>query len=165
MEKIAKKKQVKTNAIRLIEQKKISYVEHQYEWSENDLSARHVPEQVGIEAARIFKTLVAVGNASGPIVAVIPSDHELDLKKLAKASGNKKVEMLHVKDLESLTGYIRGGCSPIGMKKLFPTFMAVEAASYDTITVSAGKRGLQIEIAPNAILEITKGQTVDLIQN
>lgn len=116
---MAKKKIQKTNAIRLVEQKKIAYKEHEYAWSEDDLGAGHVSEQVKIEPARIFKTLVAVGNKTGPVVAVIPSDHELDLKKIAKVSGNKKVEMLHLRDLEATTGYIRGGCSPIGMKKLF----------------------------------------------
>lgn len=160
---MAKKKIQKTNAIRLVEQKKIAYIEHEYAWSEQDLGAGHISEQVGIEAARIFKTLVAVGNKTGPIVAVIPSDHELDLKKIAKASGNKKVEMLHLKDLETTTGYIRGGCSPIGMKKLFPTYVDISATKFEKIAISAGKRGLQMEIAPEAIVELTRGRFVELI--
>lgn len=162
---MAKKKSIKTNAIRLVEQKKLAYVEHEYSWSETELGAGHVAEEVGIEPARIFKTLVAVGNKSGPLVAVIPSDHELDLKKIAKASGNKKVEMLHLKDLEDLTGYIRGGCSPIGMKKLFPTFLDASAQNFSEIAISAGKRGLQMEIAPSSIILLTKGQYASLTQD
>ena len=121
---MAKKKQVKTNAIRIVEQKKIPYQEHTYTFSEDDLGAKHVAEELNQNEAQIFKTLVAVGNKTGPVVAVIPSNQELDLKKIAKESGNKKVEMLHLKDLENLTGYIRGGCSPVGMKKLFPTYFS-----------------------------------------
>jgi Cys-tRNA(Pro)/Cys-tRNA(Cys) deacylase len=142
---LAKKKIQKTNAIRLVEQKKIAYKEHEYAWSEDDLGAGHVSEQVAIAPARIFKTLVAVGNKTGPVVAVIPSDHELDLKKIAKASGN-----------------IRGGCSPIGMKKLFPTFVDASAENFEAIAISAGRRGLQMEIAPDAIVELTRGQFTEL---
>ncbi|MGO3611106.1 MAG: Cys-tRNA(Pro) deacylase [Enterococcus sp.] len=159
---MAKKKIQKTNAIRLVEQKKIDYIEHEYAWSEEDLGAGHVSEQVKIEPARIFKTLVAVGNKTGPVVAVVPSNHELDLKKIAKASGNKKVEMLHLRDLEATTGYIRGGCSPIGMKKLFPTVVDASAKSFEKIAISAGRRGLPMEIAPDAIVELTRGQFVEL---
>lgn len=161
-DRLGEEENTKTNAIRLVEQKKISYKEHEYSWSEDDLGAGHVSEQVGIEPARIFKTLVAVGNKTGPVVAVIPSDHELDLKKIAKVSGNKKVEMLHLRDLEATTGYIRGGCSPIGMKKLFPTFIDASAEQYEQIAISAGKRGLQMEIAPSAIKELTRGQFAEL---
>lgn len=135
---MAKKKIVKTNAIRMVEQKKIPYTEHEYEWDENHLSASSVAEQLPESQSRIFKTLVAVGNVTGPLVAVIPGEAELNLKKLAKVSGNKKVEMLHLKDLEATTGYIRGGCSPIGMKKLFPTYLDQIAENYDQIIVSAG---------------------------
>lgn len=162
---MAKKKVTKTNAIRLVEQKKIPYVEHEYQWSEDDLGAGHVAEQVGIPPERIFKTLVAVGNKTGPIVAVIPSNHELDLKKIAKASGNKKVEMLHLRDLEATTGYIRGGCSPIGMKKLFPTYLEETAQEFQQIAVSAGKRGLQMELAPDAIVQLTRGHYVSLVKD
>ena len=152
---MAKKKQVKTNAIRIVEQKKIPYQEHTYTFSEDDLGAQN--------EAQIFKTLVAVGNKTGPIVAVIPSNQELDLKKIAKESGNKKVEMLHLKDLESLTGYIRGGCSPVGMKKLFPTYFDQSALNFATIMVSAGKRGLQMELSPNDLASLVRGKFVDLI--
>ncbi|WYJ98452.1 Cys-tRNA(Pro) deacylase [Enterococcus sp. DIV0212c] len=157
-----KKKIQKTNAMRIIEQQKIAYKEYEFEWSEDHLSADSVAEKLGIEDGKIFKTLVTVGNKTGPVVAVIPGNKELDLKKLAHASGNKKVEMLHLRDLEETTGYIRGGCSPIGMKKLFPTYLAEEANTYDTIIVSAGKRGMQIEVSPLSILEVTNGEIADL---
>ncbi|MDK2844372.1 MULTISPECIES: Cys-tRNA(Pro) deacylase [Enterococcus] len=159
---MAKKKQVKTNAIRIVEQKKIPYQEHTYTFSENDLGAKHVAEELNQNEAQIFKTLVAVGNKTGPVVAVIPSNQELDLKKIAKESGNKKVEMLHLRDLENLTGYIRGGCSPVGMKKLFPTYFDQSALNFATIMVSAGKRGLQMELAPNDLAGLVRGKFVDL---
>ncbi|HFD1717617.1 TPA: Cys-tRNA(Pro) deacylase [Enterococcus faecium] len=161
---MAKKKIVKTNAIRMVEQKKIPYTEHEYEWDESHLSASSVAEQLPESQSRIFKTLVAVGNVTGPIVAVIPGEAELNLKKLAKVSGNKKVEMLHLKDLEATTGYIRGGCSPIGMKKLFPTYLDQIAESYEQIIVSAGRRGLQMELAPQDICALTSGQFADIKQ-
>lgn len=161
---MAKKKIVKTNAIRMVEQKKIPYTEHEYEWGENHLSASSVAEQLPESQSRIFKTLVAVGNVTGPLVAVIPGEAELNLKKLAKVSGNKKVEMLHLKDLEATTGYIRGGCSPIGMKKLFPTYLDQIAENYDQIIVSAGRRGLQMELAPQDICALTSGQFADIKQ-
>ena len=159
---MAKKKQVKTNAIRIVEQKKIPYQEHTYTFSEDDLGAKHVAEELNQNEAQIFKTLVAVGNKTGPVVAVIPSNQELDLKKIAKESGNKKVEMLHLKDLENLTGYIRGGCSPVGMKKLFPTYLDQSALNFATIMVSAGKRGVQMELAPNDLAGLVRGKFVDL---
>ncbi|HGF7732472.1 TPA: Cys-tRNA(Pro) deacylase [Enterococcus faecium] len=161
---MAKKKIVKTNAIRMVEQKKIPYTEHEYEWDESHLSASSVAEQLPESQSRIFKTLVALGNVTGPLVAVIPGEAELNLKKLAKVSGNKKVEMLHLKDLEATTGYIRGGCSPIGMKKLFPTYLDQIAESYEQIIVSAGRRGLQMELAPQDICALTSGQFADIKQ-
>lgn len=161
---MAKKKIVKTNAIRMVEQKKIPYTEHEYEWDESHLSTSSVAEQLPESQSRIFKTLVAVGNVTGPLVAVIPGEAELNLKKLAKVSGNKKVEMLHLKDLEATTGYIRGGCSPIGMKKLFPTYLDQIAESYEQIIVSAGRRGLQMELAPQDICALTSGQFADIKQ-
>lgn len=148
--------------MRIIEQHKITYKEYEFEWSEDHLSADSVAEKLGIEDGKIFKTLVTVGNKTGPVVAVIPGNTELDLKKLAIASGNKKVDMLHLKDLEETTGYIRGGCSPIGMKKLFPTYLAQEVNSFETIIISAGKRGMQIELSPLSILQVTNGEIVEL---
>lgn len=158
---MAKKKENKTNALRKLEQQKISYLEHHYEWSEDHLGSEAVTEQlVDKNPAQIFKTLVAVGNISGVIVAVIPSDRTLDLKKLAKVSVNKRVEMLNLSELEATTGYIRGGCSPVGMKKLFPTFLDHSASDFKTIIVSAGRRGLQMEVAPLDLVKVTKAQLV-----
>lgn len=160
---MAKKKKLhKTNAMRIIEQHKIPYTEYAFQWSEDHLSADSVAEKLEIDESKIFKTLVTVGNKTGPIVAVIPGNRELDLKKLAQVSGDKKIEMLHLKDLEETTGYIRGGCSPIGMKKLFPTYLASEAEALITVIVSAGKRGMQIELPAKAIIEMTKGTFADL---
>lgn len=159
---MAKKKMPKTNAIRQVEQKKIPYKEYTYEWSEDQLGADHVIAETHGNPDQLFKTLVAVGNVTGPIVAVIPGNRELDLKKIAKASGNKKVEMLHLRDLEATTGYIRGGCSPVGMKKRFPTFIHESALAYPTMIVSAGKRGLQMELAPADLASLTGAQFVAL---
>lgn len=159
------KKPAKTNAIRLVEQKKISYKEHTYEWSEDHLTVDAVVKQLEQDENQVFKTLVAVGNKTGNLVAVIPGNREVDLKKLAKASGNKKVEMLHLKDLEPTTGYLRGGCSPVGMKKLFPTFIDTSAKSFETIIVSAGRRGLQMELAPEDLAGLVRGQFADLIND
>ncbi len=153
---MAKKKSTKTNALRLVEQQKIAYQEHQYEWSEDHLSAHDAAEQIG-QPEKIYKTLVAVGNKTGPLVAVILGNGALDLKKIAKVSGNKKVEMLPLKDLETTTGYIRGGCSPIGMKKLLPTYIDASAEQLDTMIVSAGRRGLQMELAPADLAKIVRG--------
>lgn len=163
MDVLAKKKVAKTNAIRLVEQKKIAYQEYTYEWSEDHLSAQAVAHQMGDRAQRIYKTLVAVGNKTGPIVAVIPGNEEVDLKKLAKVSGNKKVEMLHLRDLEETTGYIRGGCSPVGMKKLLPTFIDTQAQILPLMIVSAGRRGLQMELAPQDLCQLVHGQFHDLL--
>ncbi|KAF1303314.1 Cys-tRNA(Pro) deacylase [Enterococcus saccharolyticus] len=156
------KKKSKTNAIRLVEQQKIVYTEHEYEWSEDHLGADKAAKQLGTD--NIYKTLVAVGNKTGLLVAVIPANCELDLKKIAKVSGNKKVEMLHVKELEATTGYIRGGCSPIGMKKLFPTYIADAAKQLDTITISAGRRGLQMELNPDDLAKVVHGEFVDITE-
>lgn len=159
---MAKKKIQKTNAIRLVEQKKIPYVEHEYAWKEEDVSAKAAAETGVVANELIYKTLVAVGNNTGPIVAVIPGNHEVDLKKLAKVSKNKKVEMLHVRDLEATTGYIRGGCSPVGMKKQFPTFIESHAETHKTIVVSAGRRGLQMELSPVALCRLVNGTFAEI---
>lgn len=157
-----KKKNLKTNVMRILEQHKIPYKEFGFPWSEEHLGTDSVAEKIGVDESQIFKTLLTVGNKTGPVVAVIPGNKELDLKKLAKASGNKKIEMLHLKDLEATTGYIRGGCSPIGMKKLFPTYLGKEAEQFSEIIISAGKRGQQVAVEPAKILELTRGQLVDL---
>lgn len=153
------KKTEKTNAARLLDKAGISYKLIPYEFDENDLAAQHVADSLGQDIARVFKTLVLHGDKTGYIVCVVPGNGEVDLKALAKASGNKKVEMIAMKDLLSVTGYIRGGCSPIGMKKHFPTFFHTTALSFETIYVSAGVRGLQIEIAPKDLVDFV-GATI-----
>ena len=159
-----KKKIHKTNAMRTLESHKINYDVHEYAWNEEHTDAKTAAAKVEMPFDKIYKTLVAVGNNTGVIVACIPASTELDLKKFAKASGNKKVEMLHMKDLEKTTGYIRGGCSPVGMKKLFPTYIAAEAESMDTIVVSAGKRGMQMEVIPADLITITNGEFTDITE-
>ena len=151
------KKIEKTNAARLLDRDKIEYKLIPYEFDENDLAAQHVAESLGQDISKVFKTLVLHGDRTGHIVCVIPGDKEVDLKALAKVSGNKKVEMIPMKDLLGVTGYIRGGCSPIGMKKRFPTFFHSSASDHDVIYVSAGVRGLQIEINPNELISFVDG--------
>ena len=151
------KKIEKTNAARLLDKAGIIYKLIPYEFDENDLAAQHVADSLGQDIARVFKTLVLHGDKTGHIVCVIPGNGEVDLKALAKVSGNKKVEMIAMKDLLAVTGYIRGGCSPIGMKKRFPTFFHTTALSFETIYVSAGVRGLQVEIAPGDLIDFVSG--------
>lgn len=152
----------KTNAARLLDKARISYKLIPYEFDENDLAAQHVADSLGQDIARVFKTLVLHGDRTGHIVCVVPGNAEVDLKALAKASGNKKVEMIAMKDLLGVTGYIRGGCSPIGMKKRFPTFFHTSALDFDTIYVSAGVRGLQLEINPSELIRFVSATTADV---
>ncbi|MBR5562732.1 MAG: Cys-tRNA(Pro) deacylase [Bacteroidales bacterium] len=156
------KKIEKTNAARLLDKAKISYNLIPYEFDENDLAAQHVADSLGQDIAKVFKTLVLHGDKTGYIVCVIPGDKEVDLKALAKVSGNKKVEMIPMKDLLSVTGYIRGGCSPIGMKKRFPTFFHSSATEHDVIYVSAGVRGLQVEINPKDLISYVQATVADV---
>lgn len=156
------KKIEKTNAARLLDKAKISYNLIPYEFDENDLAAQHVADSLGQDIAKVFKTLVLHGDKTGYIVCVIPGDKEVDLKGLAKVSGNKKVEMIPMKDLLSVTGYIRGGCSPIGMKKRFPTFIHSSATEHDVIYVSAGVRGLQVEINPKDLISYVQATVADV---
>ena len=149
------KKTEKTNAARLLDKAGIEYKLIPYEVDENDLAAQHVADCLGQDISRVFKTLVLHGDKTGYLVCVIPGNAEVELKALAKVSGNKKVEMIPMKDLLGVTGYIRGGCSPIGMKKPFPTFFHSSALDHETIYVSAGVRGLQIEISPEVIIKFT----------
>ena len=153
----------KTNAARLLDQLKIAYELIPYEVDENDLGAQHIAAQLGQPIERLFKTLVLRGDRSGLVVCVIPGAEEVDLKKAARVTGNKKLEMIHVKELLPLTGYIRGGCSPIGMKKAFPTFFHESIVNYDTVYCSAGQRGLQFRIAPTDLVNAAHGTLVDLI--
>lgn len=157
-----KDKDSATNAMRLLRQAGVAFDTSSYEVDESDLSGVHAARELGVEPERVFKTLVARGEKTGINVFVIPVAEELDLKKCAAAAGDKKLEMVHVKELFNLTGYIRGGCSPIGMKKKYPTYIDETCQLFETIYVSAGKRGLQLIIAPEALSEFTGGQMRDL---
>ena len=138
----------KTNAARLLDRAKIAYELIPYRVDEEHLAATHVAEQLGEEIACVFKTLVLKGDRTGYFVCVVPGDHEVDLKAAAKVSGNKKVDLIPMKELLPVTGYIRGGCSPIGMKKAFPTYIHASASEHPFIYISAGVRGLQLKLAP-----------------
>lgn len=153
----------KTNAVRLVQQANIPCVEHFYEFNENDLSGNHAAEAIGFPPEQVFKTLVARGERTGIHVFCIPVCCELDLKKAAKAIGDKKVELVAVKELLNLTGYIRGGCSPVGMKKKYPTFFDETCILWDEIAVSAGERGHQMVVPPEAIVNLVSAKLVDII--
>ena len=153
----------KTNAARLLDRAGIRYELIPYEVDENDLAAAHVAEQLGEDIAQVFKTLVLRGDRTGILVCVVPGNAEVNLKLAAKASGNKSVEMLPMKELLSTTGYIRGGCSPIGMKKEFPTYIDESCRNFSRIYVSAGVRGLQIHIDPAELARFVKAVVTPLI--
>lgn len=155
----------KTNAIRILESHQIAYEMLSFEVDESDLSAEHIAEIEGINPEMIFKTLVLVNNEKQYLVAIIPSNYHLDLKKIAKASNSKKVEMIPMKDLLQVTGYIRGGCSPVGMKKQFPSFLEESAQLFEKIYVSAGKRGHLMELKPEDLVGLTQAVYADLIEN
>ena len=138
----------KTNAARLLDRAKIAYELIPYLVDEEHLAATHVAEQLGEDIACVFKTLVLKGDRTGYFVCVVPGDHDVDLKAAAKVSGNKKVDLIPMKELLPVTGYIRGGCSPIGMKKAFPTYIHASASEHPFIYISAGVRGLQLKLAP-----------------
>jgi Cys-tRNA(Pro)/Cys-tRNA(Cys) deacylase len=152
-----------TNAIRLLKAKGIAHRTLEYAYDEADLSAGAAAAKLGLDPDLVFKTLVAVGDKTGPFMCVIPGPAELDLKKAAKASGNKSVAMLPLKELEALTGYQRGGCSPVGSKKPLPVYLDETAQVWDEISVSAGARGLQMVLSPAALLEATGANLADLI--
>ena len=147
---------MKTNAARLLDSHKIPYELIPYQVEETDLGAQHVADQLHEDIRQVFKTLVLHGDRSGHFVCVIPGAEEVDLKKAAKVSGNKKCDLIPMKELLPLTGYIRGGCSPIGMKKVFPTYIHSTATEFDYIYVSAGMRGLQFKIAPQDLILVTR---------
>ena len=153
---------VKTNAMRMLDKAKIEYRTKEYEVDEDDLSGSHAADMMGVDHGSVFKTLVLKGEKMGYLVCCIPVDAELDLKKMARAAGDKKVEMIHMKDLLAVTGYIRGGCSPIGMKKQFPTFVEESAVLYDEIAISAGLRGQQILISPQTLVTFIRGKFASL---
>ena len=149
---------VKTNAMRLLDKAKIKYDTIEYEIDENDLPGVTIAKKANLDDKMVFKTLVAKGDKTGYLVFCIPVAKEVDLKKAAKISGNKKIEMVHVKDLLGLTGYIRGGCSPIGMKKKFPTFIDESAILFDEISISAGVRGCQLLLNTGDITKFTNAK-------
>lgn len=149
----------KTNAARLLDAAGIVYELIPYVVDENDLSAVHVAEGLGENVEQVFKTLVLHGDKSGYFVCIIPGDKELNLKMAAKVSGNKNCEMIPMKNLLSVTGYIRGACSPLGMKKSFPTFIHESCLSFETIYVSAGQRGIQIKVSPRDLINIASAKT------
>lgn len=153
----------KTNAIRILEFKSIAFQSFDYEVSDDDLSGESVAIKIGADPDLVFKTLVGRGDKSGLVVFCIPVTSELDLKKAAIASGNKKVEMIKQKELLPLTGYVRGGCSPIGMKKLFPTYIDETAQLFEKIYFSAGVRGTQVFMSPDDLRNVIDGQYADLI--
>ena len=157
------KKIAKTNAARLLDAADVKYELIPYEVDETDLGAQHIADQLGENIEQVFKTLILQGDKTGHLVCVIPGAEEVDLKKAAKVSGNKKVDLIPMKELLPTTGYIRGGCSPVGMKKPFPTYIDETCILYDYIYVSAGVRGLQFKIDPQALVAFVGAETVDLI--
>ena len=162
-----KEKIAKTNALRQLEQQKISYIIHTYEWSEDKSGGLGVAEKFPELAERVFKTIVLKGKSKSLYVCVIHGEAHLDLKKVAKACGEKNIDLLPLSELEKETGYIRGGCSPVGMKtvgmkKLFKTFFDKEVEKFEKIMVSAGRRGLQMEVETEKLVEIVKGTIADL---
>ena len=153
----------KTNVARLLDKAAIAYQLIAYEVDENDLSAVHVADQLNENPQQIFKTLVLQGNKTGYFVCVIPADEELDLKKAAAISGNKNCDLIPLKDLLPVTGYIRGACSPVGMRKHFPTYIHSSCTSFPHIFVSAGQRGLQLKIAPSDLINLSRAISAQLL--
>lgn len=153
----------KTNAARILDEMKISYQLIEYAVDEEHLDAVHVAESVGMPANQVFKTLVVRGDKNGIMFAVIPGDGELDLKALAKVSGNKRAELVPLKEVLPLTGYIRGGCSPLGAKKAYPVYMDSSSNQWEQIAISAGQRGMQILAAPDDLQQATKATVAQLI--
>ena len=153
---------IKTNVMRLLDAANIAYDTGTYEVDENDLSGSHAADLMGVDHDRMYKTLVLKGEKRGYLVCCIPVDEELDLKKAARAAGEKKVEMIHVKDMLAVTGYIRGGCSPVGMKKQYPTYIEETAVLFDEIAVSAGIRGAQVILNPEDLKAYTEAEYASL---
>ena len=152
----------RTNAARLLDSAHVAYELVPYAVDENNLAASHIAETLGEDINRVFKTLVLKGERMGYFVCVVPGNMEVDLKKAAKAAGDKKVDLIPMKDLLSVTGYIRGGCSPVGMKKKFPTFFHITATDFDFIYVSAGQRGLQFKINPVDLIAYVGAEVADI---
>ena len=160
---MSKKQQInKTNAMRQLDSANIEYEIATYNYDESDLSGVHAAKELGVPEEQVFKTLVAVGDNNLLSVYMLPVAENLDLKKAAVCSGNKRVELIHVKDIEKHTGYIRGGCSPIGMKKQYPTFIDETSVLFDKIYFSGGKRGLQIILNPLILADFVSAKICDL---
>lgn len=159
---MAQKKTPKTNAMRMLDIAKIPYEIMEYEVDENDLSGTHIAQQIGLPYEIVFKTIVTKGDKTGYCVFCLPCHKEIDFKAAARASGNKSIEPLHVKDLLGITGYIRGGCSPVGMKKKFPTYFDSSAKDLEKLTVSAGMRGAQLYVNKDAIIDYTEAILCDI---
>ncbi|MBQ3669645.1 MAG: Cys-tRNA(Pro) deacylase [Clostridia bacterium] len=153
-----------TNVMRILEKLGIPFTSREYAYDEDDLSGVHAAEALGLPPEQVFKTLVAAGDKTPHCVFIIPVAEELDLKKCAAAGGNKRVELIHVRELQPLTGYIRGGCSPIGMKKKLPTFLDETALLFDFISVSAGQRGVQVCLSPDDLMRAADAKAADLIR-
>ncbi|MBE6305294.1 MAG: Cys-tRNA(Pro) deacylase [Bacteroidales bacterium] len=158
------KKEQKTNAARLLDAAGIAYELIPYEFDPEDLAAQHVADSLGEDINCVFKTLVLEGDRVGHFVCVVPGNAEVDLKKAAKAAGAKKADLIPMKQLQPLTGYIRGGCTSIGMKKQFPTYFHESATEHEYIYVSAGQRGLQLKINPAELIAYVGAQVVDIIK-
>jgi len=155
--------EAKTNVMRVLEQKKIPYTAHSYPHTDKAVDGVTVAQLTGLDPERVFKTLVTQGASKKNYVFVIPAAEELDLKKAAKAVGEKSIALIRVSELNALTGYVRGGCSPVGMKKQFETVYHESCAGLSTMAVSAGKIGAQVELSPAALISLTRGRTADLI--
>ncbi len=154
----------KTNVMRLLEQAGIPYETITYEYDEDNLSGLLAAQECGIDPDTMFKTLVTRGEKCGIIVFCIPVSEELDLKKCAAAAGDKRIEMTHVKELQGLTGYIRGGCSPIGMKKNYPVYLEESAVLFDRISVSGGARGIQVRLSPDDLVRYTGAKLCEIVK-
>ncbi len=155
----------KTNAARILDNLNISYEIKEYKVDPDDLSAVNAAAKIGMNIKIVFKTLVARGDKSGVLMACIPGDDELDLKKLAAVSSNKRVEMVHLKEVQALTGYIRGGCSPLGPKKPYPVYIDKSALDWPKIAVSAGKRGEQLMLSPSDLIAAVNATAADIIKD
>lgn len=153
----------KTNVMRFLAQKKIKYIPHEYSHGDGAVDGVTAAALIGVPAEKVFKTLVTRGAGKGIYVFVIPVAKELELKKAAKAVGEKSIAMIHVSELLGLTGYVRGGCSPVGMKKQYPTVIHSTAEELDTIVVSAGKIGFQVELDPRELIKLTRGKLADVV--
>lgn len=157
-----KGKQQKTNAIRLLEKAKIDFQLHEHPWRDDHVADQTSLEEIDASKQKLYKTIVTIGDKTGVVVACILSTSEINLKALAKVSGNKKMELVHLNELEKTTGYIRGGCSPIGMKKLFPVYLSKDAEELDKIIVSAGRRGFQVELAPEDLKKLVNAKFANI---